>query len=185
MKKLLLISLLALASGCAARPTIHTNVDKTADLSAFRTYGFVPELGTTRAGYSSLVTTYFKDAIRREMESRGYRYVDEQPDLMVNFSANARENVDIRSTPGPTLGYYGYRAGLYGVGPIYGGTQIDTVRYKVGTANIDVVDARRRQLIWEGVVEGKLTEKVMRDPQAAINTVVTEMFSRFPGRAAS
>jgi hypothetical protein len=183
IKRALLPMLLAILAACETKPTIRTNLDHSADLSAFHTYGFVPQAGTAQAGYSSMVTTYFKDAIRREMDSRGYRQVEEQPDLLVNFNANARENVDIRSTPGPSVGYYGYRTGLYAAGPVYEGTEIETIRYKVGTANVDVVDARKKQLIWEGVAEGKLTDKMMQDPQAAIRAVITEMFTTFPGRA--
>ena len=48
-------------------------------------------------------------------------------------------------------------------------SDVETVHYKVGTANIDVVDARKRELVWEGVAEGKLTDKVMKDPRAAVN----------------
>ena len=36
------------------------------------------------------------------------------------------------------------------------------------------------ELVWEGVVEGKLTDKVMKDPRAAVNLVVTEIFKQFP-----
>jgi len=55
------------------------------------------------------------------------------------------------------------------------------VRYKVGTCNIDVVDAHRRQLVWEGIAEGKLSDKVMKDPRSAVNLVVTELFKQYPG----
>jgi hypothetical protein len=175
----------ALLSACQSGPTIRANSDKSADLSAYRTYAFAPEVGTSRAGYSSLITTYFKDAIRREMDARGYKYSEDQPELLVNFNANARENVDIQSTPGPSAGYYGYRAGLYAAGPIYSGTEVETVRYKVGTANVDVVDARKKQLLWEGLAEGRLTQKAMKDPEAAIDKVVAAMFTKFPGRVPS
>ena len=40
---------------------------------------------------------------------------------------------------------------------------------------------RKRELVWEGVAEGKLTDKVMKDPRAAVNVVVTEIFKQFPG----
>ena len=33
---------------------------------------------------------------------------------------------------------------------------METVRYKVGTANIDVVDSRKKQLVWEGLVGGQI-----------------------------
>jgi hypothetical protein len=61
---------------------------------------------------------------------------------------------------------------------------VETIHYKVGTANIDVVDARKRELVWEGVAEGKLTDKVMKDPRAAVNLVVTEIYKQFPGGTA-
>ena len=80
--------------------------------------------------------------------------------------------------PGPYYGYYGYRGGLYA------GPEVQTVRYKVGTANIDVVDAKRKVVVWEGIAEQELSDQVMQNPQPAIDNVVTKMFTQFPGRAA-
>ena len=60
---------------------------------------------------------------------------------------------------------------------------IDTVRYKVGTANVDLVDARQKRLIWTGVAEGRLSEEFMKNPQPAIANVVNQMFIQFPGHA--
>jgi hypothetical protein len=81
-----------------------------------------------------------------------------------------------------SYGYYGYRYGMYSAWPLYA-DDVDTVHYRVGTANIDIVDAERNQLIWEGGAEGRLTREVMEDPQPAIESVVAELFSRYPGRA--
>jgi hypothetical protein len=117
------------------------------------------------------------------MNARGYTYTENSPDLLVNFNTNAREQVDIRSTPTMSygMGYYGYRGGLYAAGPIYGGgTDVETVRYKQGTANIDVVDAAKKQLLWEGIAEGKITSTMMKNPQATIDSVITEMFANYP-----
>ena len=47
-----------------------------------------------------------------------------------------------------------------------------------------MVDVRKKELVWEGVAEGKLTEKVMKDPRGAVNIVVTEMYKQFPGGTA-
>lgn len=170
---------------CASKPTVRSNVDPGANLSTYHTYGFADNPGTNRSGYSTPITTYFKQAIGREMDSRGYKLKESDPDLLVNFNANAREQVDLRSTPamGAGYGYYGYRAGLYAVGPVYGGNDVETVRYKVGTANVDIADARQKKLLWEGVAEGKLTDDVMKNPQMAIDSAIMEMFAKFPGRA--
>lgn len=175
-----------LLAGCAAvGPKIRIDYDRTADFSAYRSYGFPAELGTDRGGYSTLITGYFKQAVDREMQQRGFTYSGTDPDLLVNFFARVRDVTDVRSQPVVWVGhgYYGYRYGLYGAWPLYA-DGVSTVHYKIGTANIDVVDARRRQLIWEGVAEGKLTQEAMRDPQTAIADVVAELFKRYPGRAA-
>lgn len=176
---------LTLLAACAGSGRdIRVDQDRSADFGSFRTYAYVSELGTDRAGYSTLVTSYFREAVDRQMQQRGYRYSESNPDLLVNFFADAREVTTIQQHPRVWLGYgyYGYRFGMYNVWPLYAdGPQ--TVRYKVGTANIDIVDARERQLIWEGVAEGRLTREIMDDPRSAIHDAVAELFSRFPGRA--
>lgn len=174
-------------SACATTtgPDYTIDYDRSANLGSFETYGFPEELGTDRAGYSTLITTYFKNAVNREMQKRGYTLDEKDPDLLVNFFANVRDVTDVRSTPRVSMGYgyYGYRYGLYGAWPMYG-EDVDEVHYKMGTANIDIVDAERMQLIWEGVAEGRITREDMKNPQAAIDAVVAELFLRFPGSAA-
>jgi Domain of unknown function (DUF4136) len=173
-------------SACATTtgPDYTIDYDRSANLGSFETYGFPEELGTDRAGYSTLITTYFKSAVNREMQKRGYSLDEKDPDLLVNFFSNVRDVTDVRSSPQASMGYgyYGYRHGLYGAWPMYG-ANVDTVHYKVGTANIDIVDAERMQLIWEGVAEGRIAREDMESPQAAIDAVVTELFQRFPGSA--
>lgn len=78
-------------------------------------------------------------------------------------------------------GYYGYRRGMYGGFPAYS-NDVDTVHYKVGTVNIDVIDAKKKQLVWEGTTEGRLTKAIMADPQAAINGAVATIFTQYPTR---
>lgn len=177
--------LAALCVSCATQRTadIRVNMAPDADLSSYSTFGFPEQTGTDRGGYSTLVTDYFKAAVKEQMEMRGYRYVDENPSLLVNFYANVRERTEVRSVPGAAgYGYYGYRYGLYSAWPMYG-QDVESVTYPIGTANVDVVDAQKRQLIWEGVAEGRLNDKDMDDPKAAISSAVTQMFTRFPGRA--
>ncbi len=181
----LVAAAIAALAGCATvGPKIRVDYDRAADFDSYQTYGYPAELGTDRGGYSTLITGYFKQAVDREMRLRGYQFAASNPDLLVNFFARARDVTDVRSTPGAWAGYgyYGYRYGLYSAWPLYG-NDVSTVHYKVGTANLDIVDAGRKQLVWEGVAEGKLTEQAMKDPQAAISGVVTDLFARYPGRA--
>jgi hypothetical protein len=177
---------LAMLAGCATSrgPEIRVNQAPDANFTAYSTFGFPEQTGTDRGGYSTLVTSYFKAAVRDQMEQRGYHYVDENPDLLVNFYAKVRERTDVRRDPSfsAAYGYYGYRYGLYSAWPFYD-DDVRTVTYPVGTANIDIVDAQKKQMIWEGVAQGVVSDEDMNHPQAAISRVVTQLFARYPGRA--
>ena len=176
-------------AGCAPpKPTIHSDFDRATNFASYRTYSYFNPVGTDKAGYSSLLTQHFKSAIDTEMTARGYRKVDTDPDLLVNFMANKDEKTDVRSTPSTSMtmgmGYYGYRGGMYAGMPVYASNDIETVRYMVGTANVDLVDAHQKKLIWTGVAEGRLTDEGMKNPEAAIANVVKQLFIDYPGHAA-
>src|SRR3954468_20809566 len=141
----MLVATAVLCAGCATQrqADIHVNQAPDADLSSYSTFGFPEQTGTDRGGYSTIVTNDFKTAVREQMEMRGYRYVDANPSLLVNFYANVRERTEVRSRPGVGaggVGYYGYRYGLYSAWPLYE-NEVETVTYPIGTANIDIVDA--------------------------------------------
>ncbi len=187
MKTIKLIAatlLVAVAAGCAVTPEYRVNFDPAVDFNAYKTYGFFDQLGTDQAGYSTLVTQHFKAATGREMEKLGYTYTEQDPDLLVNFNASSEDKTEVRSRQVPAMGYgmsgyYGYRGMMYTPFPMYE-TQVDTVNYRVGTVNLDVVDAARKMLVWEAVAEGRLTKKAMQNPRATIDAVVAEMFARYP-----
>jgi hypothetical protein len=153
------------------------------NFSTYRTFGFMPEPATDKAGYATLVTQHFKDAITAEMTALGYQYSDANADLLVNFNSNVENRTDVRSTPSASInyGYYNYRHGIYAGFPLIS-NDIDTVRYKYGTVNIDVVDAAKKQLIWEGISEGTLKKADLENPKQAIATVVGLIFQQYPTR---
>lgn len=172
--------LVALIAGCAINspPNTRVDYDKNADFSVYRTYGFPKETGTDRGGYSTLVTSYFKSSISTAMEARGYKYSAENPDLLVNFFMNTRDRTEVRPNVG--AGYYGYREGLYGGWPRYDRDR--TINYQIGTINVDIVDAAKKQLIWEGISEGRVTEEALANPKVTVNAVVTELMRKYPGK---
>jgi Domain of unknown function (DUF4136) len=172
----------ALLACATPQPEIRTRAAPDAVYSSYSTFGFPEQTGTDRGGYSTIVTDYFKQAVRDQMQQRGFRYVEASPDLIVNFYANVRERTEVRTRPGVGHGYYGYRFGLYDVWPLYN-DNVESVTYPVGTANIDIVDAKRKQLIWEGIAEGRISDKAMDQPRETIASVVAQVFQRFNGRA--
>ncbi|MBC7983173.1 MAG: DUF4136 domain-containing protein, partial [Candidatus Obscuribacterales bacterium] len=160
------------------------------DFTSYRTFGFPPATGTDRGGYATLVTTYFKEAVQREMTARGYLYAESAPDLLVNFYSEARDKTEVVPRPGAMLGFgyghgYGYRRfgypryGWYSAWPFYD-DDIDVVSYKAGTIKLDVVDAKREQTVWEARVEERLSEQAQDNPRPNIDHLITEMFRKYP-----
>lgn len=162
---------------CASGPRIYTSQDPQAAFDTYRTFAFEARLGTDRPdGYASLLSQYLKTATRAEMERRGYRYSEENPDLSVNFFVNTQEKIRSRTTPSPDV-YYTYRRGYYRT---WGGYETTIAQYTEGTLNIDIIDAKRDQLVWEGVAIGRVSEKARENLQAAVNGAVVAVFAEYP-----
>lgn len=184
-KLAVMLSVAVLMVGCATTgPKARIDYDKQADFTVYRTFGFPKETGTDRGGYSTLVTSYFKDSVTTAMEARGYKYAAEHPDLLVNFYMKQQDRTETTANSdigfGYGYGYYGYRRGLYSPWPLYDRDRTET--YKVGTINVDIVDAEKKQLVWEGVLEGRVSDEAMANPKVTVNAVVTDLMRQYPGR---
>jgi hypothetical protein len=172
---------------CASGPEVRSDFDRSADFTQYKTFGFASPLGTDRGDVQSIVSKHLKAATQRELESRGMRLVASAPQLLINFNAHMTDKVQVSSTPTPVVtlgvgygrGYYGYRAGMYSAWPLYA-DQTTVTPYKEGTLNIDVVDAARKQLVWEGVVTDTVTQKTADNVQASIDAAVAAAFGKYP-----
>lgn len=175
----LAVAAIALA-GCASGPEIQADYDKSADFGKYRTYGFVGQAGTDTGDFRSLATQMLQNAAARQMEQRGYTRA-ETPDLVINFTGKLEEKVDVESTPapyyGPGWGYRGWYGAPYGG---WGGTEVTTRRYNVGTLIIDVVDRDKRQVVFQGGISGVVTKEMQQNREASINRAVEGVFSKYP-----
>ncbi len=181
-----LASAAILLASCASKPTIESDYDHTIDFSQYKTYGFFSPMGIENANYSSIFGSIFRDAISKEMESRGYT-VSDNPDLMINVSGRLQDKTKVTTTSDPYMhgGYYGYRRGAYGTWGGYGyGTSTHVSQYTEGTINVDMVDRAQKRMVWEGVAVGRVNEKKSGDEtREGIYTGITEMFAGYPFRA--
>lgn len=177
---------IATLAACSSGPEVRAVSDKTANFAQYRTYGFANPLGTDQGGYQSVISQNLKVATARELEARGLR-PDPNPQLLVNFNANIADKMKVSSTPAPTMtmgvgygrGYYGYRGGMYTTWPMYQ-DQTTVTQYKEGTLNIDIADTAKRQLVWEGVVTGSVTQKSFDNLEASIGRAVAAAFAKYP-----
>jgi hypothetical protein len=181
-----LLAAALLIASCASKPTIETDYDHTVDFSQFKTYGFFDPLGIESPNYSSIYGSIFREAIGKEMESRGYKQSG-NPDLLINVSGRLQDKTKVTTTSDPYMagGYYGYRRGAYGAWGGYGyGTTTHVSNYTEGTVNVDMVDRAQKRMVWEGVAIGRINEKVTNEQRRAnIQAGIQEMFAAYPFRA--
>lgn len=183
-QRVLVLAAVALLAACATGPRITAEADPQADFSRYRSFAFYSPLAIEPHGYSSAATDRMKAAARAQMESRGYVYSEDDPDLWVNINAYTQRRTDVTSMPTVDYAYYySYRARGYYVVP-YWRDRTDVYRYTEGTLNVDLVDVERNRLVWEGIAVGRVTRE--NDParrDARIDETMAEIFARFPYRA--
>lgn len=174
---------MALLAGCASGPKIQSDYDPTVDFSQYKTYGFFSPMGIENPNYSSIYGAIFRDAIGREMESRGY-VLSDNPDLLINVSGRLQDKTKVTTTSDPYMHgkYYGYRRGYYGTWGGYGyGTSTHVSQYTEGTVNVDMVDRAQKRMVWEGVAVGRVNEKKSNEERrTAIHEGIKEMFAGYP-----
>ena len=181
--RLALLLLVALLAGCATGPRITTDADPSADFTRYRSFAFYEPLAVETKGYSTPSSQRMKAATRREMEARGYVYDEARPDLRVNINAYINERQDVISTPQlQQRVYYNYRYNSY-VSTAFWTERTDVYSYSEGTLNVDLVDAARKQLVWEGIAVGRMANTKPSARDARIDSTIAEIFARYPHRA--
>jgi hypothetical protein len=165
-------------AGCESTPRTRSDYDPSADFSAYRTFAFVSDMPEQRTeAYESLVIRHLQQAARNEMEARGYGYTTEDPDLLIGFSVTTQDKIRVNTWGG----------GPYWAGPYrgWGATEVDVRQYTEGTLIIDLIDARKRQVVWQGVAQGTVTEAKIRQMDERIPKAVAAIFEEYRFRAPS
>ena len=181
-KLLAVLAVSAALAACSSGPKVRADADPSANFAAYRTFGFFEQQQTDKSKYSTMLTTRLKDAARRELQKRGCQEA-QNPQLLVNFSTNVENRTEVNSTgSSASYGFYGYRSGMYGA---WGGypTDVYTTHYQQGTLAIDMVDSTKKQLVWQGIAQARLTKTMLDNPGAAIGSVVADIFEKYPVKA--
>jgi len=180
-------------AGCSSGPKVIGDYDHGNDFGVYKTWDFIKDAGPDYDGYESLFSQYMMEAIAIEMDKRGY-VKSTNPDIFLNFNAYVQDKTKVTQTPsmgyggygGGMGGYYGYRGGYYDPWGGYGyGTETRVSQYTEGTFNIDIVDAKKMQLVWEAVVVGKITDKDRENLRQVVMEGVPKFFATYPFVAGS
>lgn len=184
LRLVVLSSLLALAA-CVSAPRVASQADPGADFSRYRSFAFYTPLALEQNGYTTITSNRIRAAVRAQMEARGYAFDEADPDLWVNLNAYLQDKTRVTTMPEVDYDYYySYRARGYVAVP-YWRDRTDVRQYTEGTLNVDLVDARRKQLVWEGIAVGTVGRADAQRRGEQIDAAVAAIFATYPHRAAA
>ena len=192
MKRLKKIALPILAlvflASCSSVKVI-TDYDKEANFNTFKTYAFY-KTGIDKAEISDLDKKRILKAIDVEMAARGF-VKSNQPDVLVSIFTKERERVDVYNNFGFGWGGFGwggfgrfgfYNPWLFGPGFGWGGGFGPNVSTRTeGSLYIDVIDTRKKELVWQGRGVGTLNNiKNIEKKEKRIKQFVAEILEKYP-----
>lgn len=174
LKFLPVLLLFVLGSCCAVR--VNTDYDKTVDFTQFKTYAFYKN-GIDKVEISDLDKKRILRSIDEAMAAKGFTK-SENPDLLVNFFTKSREQVSVNQFNAG----WGYGWG-WGWNPYFWGGNNTTVSTSTeGTLYIDLIDAKKKEMIWQGEGVGDLTKRTEKKDEAVRN-FVTKILEQYPPQA--
>jgi len=158
------------AAGCSSL-SISTDFDKTTDFSQYKTFTWKD----TGDGLDSIWNKRIQGVFSDTLAAKGVKQVDSGGDLWIAAHPRLSKQTQVN--------YYntgwGYGYGWYGGGM----TTAVVSEIPVGTIVIDLVDAKKKELVWRGVASDTLNTDPSRsneDREKKLRSVAAEMFAGYP-----
>ncbi len=176
MKAIKIIPLLLLFLVASCRTVkVSADYDSKTDFSKYKTFAFYKK-GIDKVQISDLDKRRILKALEVEMLAKGFTKSD-NPDVLVNIFTKSRTKVDIYNNGlyGNHM-YYGWHPWYYG--PNYG---MRISKYTEGTLFVDLIDAKKKELAWQGIGSGALTTSGnIAKKEERIKHFVAEIMTNYP-----
>jgi hypothetical protein len=175
MKKLLLPILIMIIAASCSTIKVSSDYDKTAGFSAYKTYAFTQE--ALNIQLDDLNKNRLINAITTELSAKGFTKAESNPDVLIDVKLKGEQKQTATATSsGGYGGGYGYR---WGRG--FSTTQINYDTYIDGTLFIDMIDASKKQLVWQGRGTKTIDQDANQDKREKnINYAVKQIFMKYP-----
>lgn len=172
LKTLSLLLLLLVITSCTS-VRVAADYDKNANFNNYKTFAFF-KTGIDKAEISDLDKRRILRAIESELLAKGFTK-SENPDVLVSLFTKSREKINIYNN-----NHFGYGYG-WGWSPYYwggyGGSSV--TRSTEGSLYIDLIDASKKELVWQGMGTGYLTQN-MEKKEMRIKEFVSEIMAKYP-----
>ncbi|WP_431137183.1 DUF4136 domain-containing protein [Psychroserpens mesophilus] len=171
------ILILTLFISSCSSVKVATDYDKEADFNSYKTFAFF-KTGIDKADLNDLDKRRILRAIEAELIAKGFTK-SENPDMLVSIFTKSQQRVDVYNN---TWGWGGFGPGWGGYGPGWGWgfNNQPTVSVKSeGTLFIDLIDMEKKELIWQGMGTGYISQK-MEKKEAQIKEFVMKIMEKYP-----
>ena len=152
---------------------VVTDYDRSQNFSNLKTYAFLKD-GVDKTKINDLDKRRILRAIDKNLLEKGFQKSN-NPDLFINIFTKERQEINIYNQ---NLNMPGWGWG-WGWGPSLGWNQTSVSRASNGTLYIDIINAKNRELIWQGSGEGVLTSDI-RKKEERINEFVKSILDKYP-----
>ena len=158
--------------------SVEYDYNREADFSAYHTYAWQPKMvdvfaGRVRANIRQPINIKrIKDAIESELAKKGIEKVNRNnADIHIAFHAQLEEKVNLVD--------WGYGASYEKAyhGHVYYDNTLDVDHFTEGTLFIDIIDAKRNELVWRGWTKRRVPDKVK---EKLVNKVVSQVMKKYP-----
>jgi hypothetical protein len=170
--KFIPVMLLLVMASCSSI-AVYSDHDKNADFTAYKTYAYFKP-GIDKVEISDLDKRRILHAIDNELQAKGFTK-SENPDLLVNIFTKSREQVNVNQFSAG----WGYGWG-WGWNPwmMYGSRPMVSTSTE-GTLYIDLIDAKKKEMIWQGEGIGNLTKNVNKKDEK-VAEFVRKILAQYP-----
>ena len=151
--------------------SVNYDYDKKVDFKQFKTYAFLKS-GIDKAEISDLDKKRILRSIDEAMVIKGFSK-SETPDMLISIFTKENQRVDVYNQNG--FGWGWNWSPFWGMGIGYS-TVATTPE---GTLFIDVLDAKTKELVWQGEGTGYLTKNT-DEKDARIKEFVDKILAQYP-----
>ena len=168
MKTLKFLSLIILItlSSCSS-VMVNADYDKKVSFTNYKSYAYLKS-GIDKAEISDLDKKRILNSIDEVMQSKGFSK-SENPDVLISIFTKERERVDV---------YQNYGFG-WGWNPYWGMGYSNVTTTSEGTLFIDIIDAKTKELVWQGEGSGYITKNTEKK-EARIKEFVSKILEQYP-----
>lgn len=166
--------LLLLLISCSS-VKVSTDYDTKTNFNNYKTFAFYKP-GIDKATISDLDKRRIMRAIETELLAKGMQK-SQTPDVLISLFTKSRERINVNNNNiGFGFGYgYGWSPWNWG-----GNINLNVNQYTEGTLFIDIIDTNKKELLWQGIGSGALTNRNPEQKEETINEFVNKILSKYP-----